>query len=183
MRSFVINLKSAPERLAHMRSEFERIGVEFERFDAVDGRVEINNYPMTAVLPPMLLRPRSPRELGCLLSHYELWRLIASGFDEYGAVFEDDLFVDRRLPLLLASQLPKTADLIKLEALRKRPFLSRKAFKGPAESTCTGGSQHILAPQRMCRGLLLLLWPRSWPVSTSRSITSSSICTTAWANR
>lgn len=35
---FVINLNESTERLERLKSEFERIGLDFERIPAVDGR-------------------------------------------------------------------------------------------------------------------------------------------------
>ena len=40
---FVINLNESTERLERLKSEFERIGLDFERLPAVDGRALSNN--------------------------------------------------------------------------------------------------------------------------------------------
>jgi glycosyl transferase family 25 len=71
-----------------------RLGLRFEFFDAVEG----------AKLPPekiaqvydadgnarLYKHPLSPPEIGCSLSHFALWQLIASGAEDGAFLFEDD---------------------------------------------------------------------------------------------
>ena len=61
-----------------------------------------------------------PGEVGCFLSHFEIWRRIASGNEPWAAVFEDDLRVSTDLGRLLRSHdwIPSDADIVRLEANR-----------------------------------------------------------------
>ncbi|MDR3466128.1 MAG: glycosyltransferase family 25 protein [Xanthobacteraceae bacterium] len=128
MRVHVINLAAAVERLAHMTRVLGAAGIAFERFDAIDA-VSARSHRCFARIPPMAERGWAPAEIGCLLSHYEVWHRIASGGDPFAAVLEDDLFVDPALEPLLDGrrQIPGDADLIKLETTGIEVSLSRIA--------------------------------------------------------
>lgn len=114
MKSYLINLASATARLERMTAIFAALDIPFERFDAVDGK-RARSHPILREMPPPKYRPWSDGELGCLLSHYEIWRLIADGDEAFGAVFEDDLHVAAGLKDVLAAPMPGQADIIKLE--------------------------------------------------------------------
>lgn len=135
MQCHVINLAGRPERLAHMRAVLGGIGVAFQRFDAID-IPRSRQHPAFGLIPPMRIRPWSPGELACLLSHYEVWKLIAAGEERYAAVFEDDLHVDPRLARLIRdrSALPSDADLVKLETVSLPVWLARRELPGPADT-------------------------------------------------
>jgi len=93
-------------------------------------------HPALGLIPPMRIRPWTPSELACLLSHYEVWKLVAAGAGSYAAVFEDDLHVDPRLAQLIKdrSALPPDADLVKLETVRRPVWLTRREVPGPADT-------------------------------------------------
>lgn len=135
MQCHVINLAGRPERLAHMRAVLGGIGIAFQRFDAID-IPRSRQHPAFGLIPPMRIRPWSPGELACLLSHYEVWKLIAAGEERYAAVFEDDLHVDPRLARLIKdrSALPPDADLVKLETVSLPVWLARRELPGPADT-------------------------------------------------
>ncbi len=67
---FVINLERRPDRLESVTKEFEYMGWEFERFDAVD----THSYE------------------GCALSHQKIAEIILERGYEHAMVFEDDIF-------------------------------------------------------------------------------------------
>jgi len=135
MQCYVINLAVSPERLAHMRAVLGGIGIAFQRFDAID-IPRSRQHPAFGQIPPMRIRPWTPGELACLLSHYEVWKLIAAGEGSHAAVFEDDLHVDPRLARLIKdrSALPPDADLIKLETVKRPVWLTRRELPGPAHT-------------------------------------------------
>lgn len=94
MKCYVINLDRDARRLEHVREQFGQAGLDFERVVATDGRL-IDEAPDRVLLPPTLrLREWSPAELGCTISHFRTWKMIAEGEERYGAVFEDDVFLD-----------------------------------------------------------------------------------------
>jgi glycosyl transferase family 25 len=121
LKAYLINLDRSEDRLAHMRQQLGRLGVDFERIAAIDGAVMAED----ALAAFQRARPSKhegwlPGEVGCFLSHFEAWSRIAAGEEPWGAVFEDDLRVSPDLPRLLASPdwIPADADAVRLEANR-----------------------------------------------------------------
>jgi glycosyl transferase family 25 len=128
VRVHVINLAAASERLAHMTRVLGAAGIAFERFGAIEP-VQALAHPCFAKIPRMAERSWTPGEIGCLLSHYEVWRKIANDGDPFAAVLEDDLFVDPGLKPLLDDhrRIPRDADLVKLETTGAEVSVSRIA--------------------------------------------------------
>lgn len=120
MRTYVINMSTAHERMAHMTSQFGSLGIPFERFDAVRGDWCRTRAPFDR-MPKPRHRPWFDGELGTLFSHYDLWAKIASGDDDYAAIFEDDVHVSPLLKSFLSAPLPPGMDLVKLETFPLRP--------------------------------------------------------------
>jgi glycosyl transferase, family 25 len=141
MKAYLINLPDATARLAHMREALGRIGVPFERFDALDPE-RAARHPCFPRIRPLEARPWVPGEIACLLSHYEVWRRIAEGTDEFGMVMEDDLLVDPRLKKVVdgESGIPEDADVVRLETGEYQTVaLSRRSV-----STSGGPAYHRL---------------------------------------
>lgn len=121
MRRHVINLAGATDRLAHMEREFARLGLPFERLDALRG---------VDLLPPGASHPRfTAGTLGCLASHLEACRRIAASGDPWGAVLEDDMWFSDDAARFLADWdwIPAGVDLVKLETYGTLTCLERGA--------------------------------------------------------
>jgi glycosyl transferase family 25 len=122
LKAYLINLDKSEDRLAHMRTELDRAGVEFERIAAVDGAA----LPADTLAAFRQARSASkpegwlPGEIGCFLSHREAWRRIAAADGAWAAVLEDDVHVSPDLGPLLSSSdwIPADADAVRLEANR-----------------------------------------------------------------
>ncbi|ESZ55683.1 MULTISPECIES: glycosyltransferase family 25 protein [unclassified Mesorhizobium] len=114
----MINLDRSRDRLAHVASEFGRIGVPFERVSAIDcpDCCSVAKSPLSAA------------EVCCFLSHRSCWEIVANGADQYGAVFEDDVVFGAGAGSLLASDrwVPRDADVIKLETHFAKVRVGRK---------------------------------------------------------
>ena len=132
MKCYVINLTNSPGRLAHMRAALNGIGVAFERFEAINA-IRSRQHPARLLIPPLRPRPWTDGELGCLMSHYDLWKRAAVSADPFTAIFEDDLHVDPRLAALIndPGAIPADADLIKLETVNVPVSLTRHEHPGP----------------------------------------------------
>jgi len=97
MKICVISLKRSPERRENIKKQLDALGLEFEFFDAVDGRAE-PPHPLFAKYDYFkrlwLTNGRMPSkgEMGCYASHYLIWqKCVASG--ESILVIEDDSYV------------------------------------------------------------------------------------------
>jgi len=133
LKAYLINLDRAGDRLAHMAGEFARIGVRYNRVSAVDGallgadvlddfaRNRIGVYP----------RRWMPGEIGCFLSHFDVWRQVAADEDDFAAVLEDDVHLAADLKILLGSDrwIPADADLVRLEANQQMRLVGRRRIE------------------------------------------------------
>ncbi|XP_064616989.1 procollagen galactosyltransferase 1-like [Liolophura sinensis] len=95
---YMINLKRRPERRDRMLRTLKVMGIEAHLMDAVDGK-QINETFIEeqgiSMLPgyadPYHKRPMTMGEIGCFLSHYNIWMdVIKNGYNRI-AVFEDDV--------------------------------------------------------------------------------------------
>jgi len=162
MRTFLVNLARRPDRLAAMTAQLERLGIGFERFDAVDAHStprEVLDAPFAAGGP---LGPLSPGDKGCTLSHLHLWRRIAEGPDAFAAVLEDDILLSDSAPefLLSSEWIPQGVGLVKPERYGDENQLivigkPRLSVKGrvlvPLLSRHTGTGGYIISRETAAR--------------------------------
>ncbi len=109
-----------------MSAQFKRVGAVFERVEAVDGK-QLPDHFLTLQPPSNLWKRMGKSEIACFMSHRKCWGIIASGSDEFGAVFEDDVFLadDAGQFLTSGEWLPKRVGLLKIETFKQRTFVSR----------------------------------------------------------
>lgn len=87
---YVLNMEKRPERLEHFHAECERVGFKpnnLQVFNAVDG----TNIPHTDDRLNYIKRLLKPGEIGCALSHFEMWRDIVKNDYKYALILEDDV--------------------------------------------------------------------------------------------
>jgi glycosyl transferase family 25 len=124
---YLINLERSTARLAAMALKFEGMGLSFERINAVDGRALSSDERAEFVHR----RPRKngwlPGAIGCFMSHYQAWNRIATGAEEFGVVFEDDLHIAETFPALLSKVGPLLGkiDIVHLEATKHLVLLDK----------------------------------------------------------
>ena len=85
---FLINLDRRPDRLAQMRSEFEGVGVQFERVPAVDAKNPSQSLDVWTFDPRT---STGPATLCNLLSHLTVMRRIVADGIPLAMVMEDDV--------------------------------------------------------------------------------------------
>lgn len=123
MQAIVINLAAATERLAFQAAQLQRLGLAFNRLEAV--RAE----DAAALRPPAYWdtweRPLKDAEKACLLSHRTAWQRIAAA-DAPMLVLEDDAVLSDKVPALLG-RLPdrRDIDLLTLETRGRKKLLAR----------------------------------------------------------
>jgi glycosyl transferase, family 25 len=93
--TLVINLDSAPERMAHMSTELARVGLPFIRQQAVVGVNLSKEHPDFSQWSYRYLHGRrwSPREFGCYLSHIKCLQNFLESNAEYALILEDDVLI------------------------------------------------------------------------------------------
>ena len=76
---FFINLQKSTARADHMRSESIRLDLRLSREVAVDGK-GLTFEDVTSIHNPVKgLHQMSAQEIGCFLSHRNVWKRIAEG--------------------------------------------------------------------------------------------------------
>jgi len=117
MRIFVINLARRPDRLAAMAAQLERLGLTFERFDAVDAKTVDPSELGASFTAQGAMAELTPGDKACTSSHMHLWRRIAAGLDNHAVILEDDVRLSDAAWRFLSGGgwIPPAAGLIKLE--------------------------------------------------------------------
>lgn len=117
MKNFVISLKSADARRAHIAQEFGKQGIVFEFFDAV---TPAHIYELSEKFSIDLSKNQrlSDGEKACFMSHLYVWQKCLDEDLDYIAVFEDDIRLGKNADLFLCNNWLKAInffDIIKLE--------------------------------------------------------------------
>ncbi|KAL3275915.1 hypothetical protein HHI36_020650 [Cryptolaemus montrouzieri] len=95
-RIFMINLLRRPERRRRMTKCFDELGLDVTVVDAVDGR-ELNESTLKSIsfmpdfVDPYHKRPMTLGEIGCFLSHYNVWKMVVENKYEKTLILEDDI--------------------------------------------------------------------------------------------
>lgn len=91
--SFVINMKTKPERLVEASRTLQKVGRNFTKFGAISGAKLLQQEPQDGVDLESKFSILRPGELGCLLSHLSLINLASMhpNEDNFTLIFEDDI--------------------------------------------------------------------------------------------
>jgi glycosyl transferase family 25 len=156
LQRFVVNLDRSPERMERFLLRTERLGLEFIRISAVDGRNLTESTLKKFHRRCPANRAVSYGELGCFLSHLAVWTRIASAKHAWSFVAEDDFHFSADAKLFLESDewLPSHVQLLKAETMQTTVRMSS-------------------VPLREMRGIRLR-WLRSYHGGTAGYFISSS---------
>lgn len=103
MKVFVINLDKDKDRMASVDAQLKRLGVDYERVSGVYAKEmpdekrhsAVNHFRWWCAIG----RPIVPAEIGCALSHYNLYRSLKPG--EAVCILEDDVILTDDFPCRL----------------------------------------------------------------------------------
>jgi glycosyl transferase family 25 len=168
----VINLDRAPHRLQKISEQLNRLGLNWERLNAVDGRslsmqdsslLDLRKFGLRHGKTPL------PGELGCYLSHVRAFERFDSSSLKYCLILEDDVDLKSDLPTALKALAdhPADWDLVKLSGVHHGTPVTTVEFDGGYRlvtmlSKCTGASAYVInrnAFQSMGRRLLPMSLP------------------------
>eukprot|EP00794_Sanderia_malayensis_P015863 gene15863-17461_t len=95
---YMINLARRPDRRKKMLMSFEELGFLANEQDAVDGRklskekiTQMGIIPMRDFKDPYLERPITMGEVGCFMSHWNIWNEVVNNRLDTVLVLEDDI--------------------------------------------------------------------------------------------
>ncbi|MBA6352880.1 glycosyltransferase family 25 protein [Colwellia sp. BRX9-1] len=95
MKIFVVNLDQRKDRLDFMVTQFIKLGLEYERISATNGKQVFNESKLFNRYRFFLENRQYlvPGELGCAQSHINIWHRIIEEDIDYAVVLEDDVFI------------------------------------------------------------------------------------------
>jgi glycosyl transferase family 25 len=124
LQTWVINLDRAPDRLARITEQLNRLGLPFTRLPAVDAR-QLTESQRACLDEPAFRRkhgmPPLWGELGCYLSHVAVMRAFLASTAPFALVLEDDVLLHNTLPAVVQGLLQNPArwDVVKLSAVHR----------------------------------------------------------------
>ncbi len=154
VQTWVINLDRAPDRLARVSAQLQRLRLPFTRLAAVDARaltpeqhaaLDEAAYRRKHGMSPVL------GELGCYLSHVAVMRAFLASDAAFALVLEDDVLLKDSLPAVLQGLVLRADrwDVVKLSAVHRgtpMPYLEVAPGHQLAVmlSRCTGSSAYLM---------------------------------------
>ncbi|WP_343561010.1 glycosyltransferase family 25 protein [Kiloniella sp. b19] len=124
----MINLPSSTERRERISAQLDRLGLEYEITEAVNGhKLTDEDWALYRrdKRQKMFGKDLTIGEIGCYLSHYRLWeRIVREDLAKGAIILEDDVVISDDLPQVLDS-LSKTDlkwEVLRLCGIRKRKY-------------------------------------------------------------
>jgi glycosyl transferase family 25 len=116
---YVINLDCAKDRMLSMDQQLSAIDVNYERIPAIKGNslteTEINIEYSAALNKKYFRADLSLGEIGCYISHKNVWRKMVAENIEFAVILEDDMIIEKNfIKLFSLTETLKKYDLIKL---------------------------------------------------------------------
>ena len=89
---YVINLDKDTKRLSIFKNMCDTNNLSFERFPAINGHtLDPNNYYLKNYISPN--NKLSNGQIGCALSHINIWHKVINSSNENVIIFEDDVII------------------------------------------------------------------------------------------
>lgn len=110
---FVINLEKDKERLESITTQLKAQNIEFERFDAIDGKTVTNDPRLTKQCLDFC--PNGIK--GCAISHRSLWELMIEEKYQHILILEDDALLNCNMDVELQlewANIPNDFDILYL---------------------------------------------------------------------
>lgn len=138
---YLISLSRRPERRDRMTKCFDLLGLDVKVFDAVDGKKlndsylkEIGVKQMEDYKDPWAQRDMTYGEIGCFLSHYNIWLDIINNRYSKVLLFEDDIRFEPFFKEKLRHLMKEADDLVDWDLI----YLGRKKLKSSDEPWVDG---------------------------------------------
>lgn len=103
---YVISLPYAQKRRAYIHNQMENHKIIYNFFDAVDGndltKADLSKYKIKEG-ESMIRRPLAKGELGCTLTHFNIYKKMLKENITKSIILEDDVEINYKLPALINS--------------------------------------------------------------------------------
>ena len=127
LQTFVINLKDATKRWAHMKKALDKVGLAYTRIEAVLGKdleepIHEFNEPRFNILTG---KHKNYGEIGCYLSHIKALKEFLKSNSDYALILEDDVNLPDHLPELITEAITHDQhwDLLRLSSSRDGQYI------------------------------------------------------------
>lgn len=126
MLTLLINLAESKDRLSKMTCRLKKLGVEYERIEAINGKqlTQATKDSLTYPYNHFESKVRYTRELtdgeiGCFLSHRMCWEKLVASNEDFALIMEDDIEISTLASkyLLSSSWVPPSVDICQLSCL------------------------------------------------------------------
>ena len=138
---FIINLDRATTRWEKMRKQLEKLGLQYERFSAIDAEAAsdafLNQYYSAELNRIKYYVSLSKSEIACYISHLKVCEKILSDNLDYAIVLEDDIELNDSFKLVpYALESVQNWNYIKLIAPFKKKKIVSRSFCAEIPATC-----------------------------------------------
>ena len=163
MKIFVINLANSTERRASMEQQLSRLNLDYEIIEAVDGSQLSYTDIMRETRP--LTYALSCGEVGCALSHINIYRRITSESIPLALVLEDDALIDDRTVEVMEeiekrnNSLPTVTLLTEASQYIKKPTFNLNKNRYIYDVLEASRSHGYIVNQSAARKLIEFLYP------------------------
>ncbi len=137
MNNYVISLKSAVDRRAHIQNEFNSQSIPFNFFEAIEPA--LNKELLEKFKLNTKANKLTENETACFLSHFSLWNKVIKEKLNYIVIFEDDIYLSENASDFLCGEWPINKDIIKIEKVYKKVVLKQNEKIKVGESEYTIG--------------------------------------------
>jgi glycosyl transferase family 25 len=137
MNNYVISLKSAVDRRAHIQNEFNSQSIPFNFFEAIEPA--LNKELLEKFKLNTKANKLTENETACFLSHFSLWNKVIKEKLNYIVIFEDDIYLSENASDFLCGEWPVNKDIIKIEKVYKKVVLKQNEKIKVGESEYTIG--------------------------------------------
>lgn len=156
MKIFVVSLATSSERRERIKGQLDRLNIEFEFFDAVDGSKP--NFLNSDKVDNALTYSRKGyhlkhSEVACFASHYELWKVCVS-LNQPIIILEDNVDVSDDFPSLIEClfQAVSLFGYVKLAATFQSAFqpikpISARYSLGQYQRKTCGTTAYAVSPE------------------------------------
>ena len=138
--TYVINMDSATERMAHMDAELKRVAIPYIRQPGVVGmELPYPNENFSDWSYKYLHGRRwAPRELGCYLSHIQCLRNFLQTDASYALILEDDVKLDDNIKGILESAIEHASDwnMLRLSSVNHGKWWSVRKLGSHSLAVC-----------------------------------------------
>lgn len=132
MKIYIISLPDAKDRRDKISEQLKKYDIDYEFFDAIRGNPDIkaNLDYAYEYREKMYGRQMTAGEIGCFMSHQELWKKIVRE-NETACIMEDDVIIAENFSVIL-SKLGnyKNYDILRLSGIFNRKWFIWQEYSG-----------------------------------------------------